>query len=71
MAGHAGSTNRNEKFHFGVQVKDKRGNFIKTIDPRTKKPTNTWHAFIAQDKKDLFALAHKWYAEENEIVETK
>ena len=61
-SGHSGGTNRSEKFHLNVKVTDKAGKVIPAVDPRTKKPTKTWHAHVANSSKDLKAKAVTWNA---------
>ncbi|KAF8546957.1 hypothetical protein OG21DRAFT_1490652 [Imleria badia] len=60
-AGHSGGTVTTEPFHLDVQVKDAKGHFIPTENPHTKKPTNTWHAYIATSKKNLYDIADAWW----------
>jgi hypothetical protein len=59
-AGHSGGTVPTEPFHLDIVVKDGSGKNIQTKNPHTNKPTNTWHAYIGADKKDLYAKANAW-----------
>ena len=59
--GHHGGTESTEPWHLDVVVKDGHGHIIKTENHHTKKPTNTWHAYIGKSKDDLYKIAETWH----------
>ena len=60
-AGHSGGSVPSEPFHLDVVVKDAHGHTIPTENPHTKKKTNTWHAYIGKNKKELYEEAEAWH----------
>ncbi|KAI0265563.1 hypothetical protein BC834DRAFT_843463 [Gloeopeniophorella convolvens] len=59
--GHSGGTQPSEPFHIVFRAQTKDGKLFTTVNPHTKKPTHSWHCYIAKDKADLNARALAYY----------